>query len=180
MAFTAEDYEVLEPNVYPATFDHTEESEEPSQFGYWIDWYFDAQTADGVVSVMGRSSKPDKFTRSTKARQWHEAILGRELVKGEPADPNSLKGTAVLLTVDVVKTAKGDDRNRIVSIRRAKAQSAKPATETQPSTDEEDAERKAFLAWKASQAKADTVSAEDPQQLPPAPTEGPAENAQAA
>lgn len=146
MAFTAEDFEVLEPNVYPAIFDRTEESDEPGQFGYFIDWFFDVQTDDGVVSLMGRSSKPDRFTRSTKARQWLEAILGRELAKGESADPNTLKGTPVQLTVDVVKTSKGDDRNRIVSIRRTKP--AQPAM----------------------------MAASDPQALPPMPTDAPVDD----
>jgi hypothetical protein len=41
--------------------------------------------------------EPEYFTRATKARQWHEAILGRELAKGETADPVSLRGTLVML-----------------------------------------------------------------------------------
>lgn len=130
-AFVAEDFETLEPGVYPAIFDRAEESDTEGRFGFWIDWFFNVQAEDGVVSLMGRSSKPDRFTRSTKARQWYEAILGRELAKGETADLAKLKGIPVTLTVDVVKTEKGDERNRIVSIRRQKA-APKPVSKPEP------------------------------------------------
>ena len=153
--FTAEEYPVLEPGVYEGLFDRLEEPGEAGQYGPYFNWFFTVNTADGPVEVMGRSSKPDYFTRSTKARQWTEAILGRELAKGETAAPASLQGTAVTLTLDIVKTERGDERNRILSIRR------KQATESASSTVDPD-----FQAWKAEQAakKAaiDAANAEEP------------------
>ncbi len=158
--FTAQDYRVFEPGTYEATFDHTEESEEPGQYGYWIDWHFSVTTDDGVEDVMGRSSLPDRWTRSTKARQWFEAIAGRDLTKGEPADTAKLKGSPVTLTLDVVKTQKGDERNAIVSIRRRSgAVVATSGTTADPE----------YEKWRAEQA----ANAEQPS----LPTEPPAEAA---
>lgn len=163
--FIAEDYPILEPGSYPATFERTEESEEPGQYGYWIDWYFTAVTADGPAEVMGRSSLPDRWTRSTKAREWYEAIAGQELAKGEPADTMRLKGTPVTLTLDIVKTKKGDERNRIVSIRR---RAAAPAVTSAP---EPDPDYQAWLAEQAAKKAAiDAANAEEPP-LPEAPAD---------
>jgi len=165
--FTAEDYPVLEPGNYEATFDRTEESEEPGQYGYWIDWHFAATTPDGVVDVMGRSSLPDRWTRATKARTWYEAIAGRELGKGEAADTDKLKGSPVTLTLSVKETEKGDERNSIVGIRR-RGTSA-PAAVAAPAADPE------YEAWKAAQAAEQAAVVAANAEQPPPPTESPAE-----
>jgi hypothetical protein len=163
--FTAEDYPVLEPGNYEALFDRAEESDEPGKFGYWIDWHFSVTTPDGVEDVMGRSSLPDRWTRSTKARQWFEAIAGRDLAKGEDADTAKLKGSPVTLTLDVVKTQKGDERNSIVSIRR---RASVPVVTSSATADPD------FLAYKAEQAaKAAAITAANAEE-PPAPSETPA------
>ena len=164
--FIAEDFPILEPGVYEATFDRIEQPDEPGQFGPYLNWFFTADTPEGPVDVMGRSSRPDRYTRFTKARQWHEAILGRELAKGESADPATLSGTEVSLTVDIVKTEKGDERNRIVSLRR-KQNAESPSSAVDPD----------FEAYKAEQAakKAaiDAANAEEP----PTPAEPSSEEA---
>jgi hypothetical protein len=168
--FTAEDYPVLEPGNYEATFARTEESEEPGQYGYWIDWYFDVTTADGIEDVMGRSSLPDRWTRSTKARQWFEAIAGRDLAKGEDADTAKLMGSPVTLTLDVVKTQKGDERNSIVSIRRRAATPVATSATADPE----------YARWQAEEAaKKATVAAANAEQ-PPAPSEPPVAQVEAA
>jgi hypothetical protein len=165
--FTAEEYPVLEPGVYPALFDRLEEPDEVGQYGPYFNWFFTVTTSDGQAEVMGRSSKPDYFTRSTKARQWYEAILGRELSKGEAADQASLRGTHVKLTVDIVKTERGDERNRIVNIRREESgeDSSSTAGDPPPNVDPD------FEAWKADQAgKKAVVDATNPEG-PPTPSE---------
>ena len=165
--FTAEDYPVYEPGVYDGTFDGIDEPDEDGQYGPYMDWRFAGTTADGPAEFMGRSSKPQYFTRATKARQWLEAILGRPLAKGETIDPASLRGTRVKLTIDIVKTERGDERNRIVNIRRAEADESpsSPAGEPAPDVDPD------FEAWKADQAAkkaaVDAANAEEP----PTPSE---------
>ena len=122
-SFTAADYPVLEPGIYSATFLRTEELAEEGTFGPYIDWYFAVETEDGTVDVSGRSSKPARLTRATKARQWVEEILGRALAKGENIDTRSLEGTRVRLTVGLNDTGQF---NRVIDIHRdAEAHPAK-------------------------------------------------------
>jgi len=165
---TAEEYPVLDPGLYAkAIFDRIEEPDEVGQYGPYINWFFIVTTEDGPVEVMGRSSKPEFFTRATKARQWFEAILGRELTKGETADFEAIRGTAVTLTVDIVKTERGDERNRIVNIRRAEPDEGPSSTAAKPSPDVDPD----FEAWKAEQAAkkaaVDVTNVEEP----PTPSE---------
>jgi hypothetical protein len=165
--FTAEDFTPLQAGVYQARFDRLEEPEEPGKYGLFLNWFFVVTTEEGTVEVMGRSSKPEYFTRATKARQWYEAILGRELAKGETADPASLRSTLVMLTLDIVETERGDERNRIVNISRAETDEGSSSPDGSPSPDVDPD----FEAWKADQAAAkaavDAANAEDP----PTPSE---------
>ena len=124
----AEDYPVLEPGIYQAIFDRVEPSKEPGQFGDYLNWYFTALTEDGPTEVMGRSSLPPKFTRSTKGREWYEALAGRPLAAGETMSFGKLKGTACTLTIDVKKSERGDS-NRITNIRRTARPAPAPAPE---------------------------------------------------
>ena len=73
----AEDNEVLEPGEYPAIFRGVEAPDEPGLYGLYIEASFDALTEDGPVRVTGRASRPERYTRSTKARLWYEAVDGR-------------------------------------------------------------------------------------------------------
>ena len=115
--FTAEDFTPLQSGGYQARFDRLEEPEEPGKYGLFLNWFFVVTTGEGTVEVMGRSSKPEYFTRATKARQWYEAILGRELAKGETADPGSLRGTLVMLTWSLTFIANGAWRSAVVAHR---------------------------------------------------------------
>ena len=159
----AEEFPLLQPGVYGATFDRIEEPPEPGQFGPYFNWFFVASAPDGPVEVMGRSRNPDRFTSSTKARQWYEAILGRVLAKGEAADFQSLRGTRVELTVDVVTTERGDERNRIINIRRTP--DAPPASTVGPDAD---LDYQAFLAQRA--ATEESLSGPGPSPVGPSPS----------
>jgi hypothetical protein len=114
-SFTASDRLVLEPGVYAATFIRTEESVEEGPYGHFIDWYFSVETDDGDVQISGRSSRPERLTRSTKARVWLEELLGRPLAKSESVDTRSLEGTRVRLTVGVNDSG---EFNRVTAVRR--------------------------------------------------------------
>jgi hypothetical protein len=154
---------LLEPGVYPAIFDRLEEPNEEGQYGPFLNWHFTVTTEDDTVEVLGRSSKPEYFTRATKARQWFEAILGRDLKKGESADPNTLRGTRVKLTLDIVKTERGDERNRIVGIRRSQEAEGKVMPVQSSSTVDP-----AYEAYKAEQAaKKAAVEAANAEEPPP-------------
>ena len=163
--FTAGDYQVLDPGVYTATFDRTEDLLEPGPYGFYTDWFFIVTTEDGPVEVSGRSSKPERLTRSTKARQWLEALLGRPLAKDETVDTTTLEGTRVMLTLDVKVTEVGDF-NRVVGIRRVDA--AQPSIQQQAARSNVDPEYAAWLAEREAQAAAvEAANAEEP----PPPTE---------
>ena len=115
----AEDAPVLPVGKYRARFDRVEPSVEPGVYGDYLDWYWIALTDDGPMEIMGRSSLPEKFTRSTKGRLWYEAMLGRTLAKGDDMDWDTLKGTPCVLTVEVKKNEKGIESDRTTDIKRA-------------------------------------------------------------
>jgi hypothetical protein len=113
--FKADDYQILDPGVYNATFVGTEDSVEEGPYGHYIDWFFAVDTDEGQIQVSGRSSRPERFTRSTKARQWLEELLGRPLTKDENVDTRSLEGTHVRLSVGTNDTGQF---NRVLAIQR--------------------------------------------------------------
>ena len=118
--FTAADYQLLEPGVYEAVFDRTVDPLEPGPFGHFTIWYFVATTEEGPVEVSGISSRRSRLTRSTKARQWLEDILGRPLINEETIDTSSLRGTRVMLELHI-KTTEFGEFNHIVGIRHVAA-----------------------------------------------------------
>ena len=116
----AEDNEVLEPGEYPAIFRGVEAPDEPGLYGLYIEASFDALTEDGPVRVTGRASRPERYTRSTKARLWYEAVDGRPLEKGDVMSFSKLVGKPCRLVLEVKDTERGSF-NRIVNVLPAKS-----------------------------------------------------------
>ncbi len=164
MGFIAEitDYEVLDPDVYPATFVSVTPSAEDGQFGPFLEWEFTVTGAALTdVKVTGRSST--SFGPSTKAREWATALLGRPLTKGERVDFDKLAGTPCQLLIEVVEKEKGTF-NRITRI--LPAPKAAPKAVVPPSRAEFEAKFRAQqeAAWEMQLANADQ---------PPTPTRAP-------
>jgi hypothetical protein len=166
-AFKAADYQVLDPGTYAAVFDRADDSPEPGPFGNYTDWFFTVTTAEGPVEVSGRSSKPERLTRSTKARQWLEDLLGRPLAKDESIDTASLKGTQVMLTIDV-KTTDVGEFNRIIGIHRVDA--SQPEVHQQPTEPVVDPE---YAKWRAEREAEKAAMAATNAEEPPLPSEPP-------
>jgi hypothetical protein len=111
--FAAADYPVLAPGVYNAEFVRVEESVVAGPYGHYIDWFFSVETDDGPIEISGRSSRPERLTRTTKARVWLEQILGRSLAKDERVDTSKLAGAPVQLTIGLNDSGQF---NRVVAI----------------------------------------------------------------
>ncbi len=113
--YYAEDYDVLADGTYPAKLTRIEESDQPGPYGDFLTWTFQAEVDGSTADVTGRTST--SFRPSTKARNWYEALLGTQLVKGDAVDFDLVIGTPCLLRVSTVEKDKGTF-NRIESIRR--------------------------------------------------------------
>jgi hypothetical protein len=141
----ADDNEILEPGEYAAIFREVEAPDEPGQYGLYLELSFDVLTPDGPVRVTGRASRPVRYTRSTKVRQWYEAIDGRLLEKGDVMSFSKLIGKPCRLVLEVKDTERGSF-NRIVNVLPAKAprRPAAPVADADddlpPYPDEEDGE----------------------------------------
>lgn len=133
---TAEDSEVLEPGLYSATFSGVEAPDEPGQWGPYLIWHFAVLTDDGPVDVTARSSRPEKYTRSTKARTWYEAILGRPVEKGDTMAFSKLAGRPCQLKLEVKSTEKGDF-NRVEDVIRVRAPKRSAAPTPPPPADDD-------------------------------------------
>ena len=131
----ADDNEVLEAGEYAAVFRGIEAPEEKSDYGYYLIWNLEVMTEDGPVAITGRSSRPDKFTKGCKARQWYEAIGARELEKGEVMAFGKLVGRPCRVALEVKSTEKGDF-NRILNVLPAKTP-RRPAAPPPPPVEEE-------------------------------------------
>ena len=112
---TAEDSDVLEPGLYSATFTGIEVPDEPGQWGEYLIWHFSVITDDGPTDITARSSRPAKYTKSTKARTGYEEILGRPVEKGDVMAFSKLAGRPCQLKLEVKSTDKGDF-NRVADV----------------------------------------------------------------
>lgn len=133
---TAEDSDVLEPGLYSATFTGIEVPDEPGQWGEYLIWHFSVITDDGPTDITARSSRPAKYTKSTKARTWYEEILGRPVEKGDVMAFSKLAGRPCQLKLEVKSTDKGDF-NRVADVIRARV-SKRPAAPTPPPPTDDD------------------------------------------
>lgn len=172
MVFTAEatDYDVLDVGTYQAEYVKVTPSEVDGPFGPFLDWEFSAlnPATMATAKVTGRSST--SFGPDTKAREWAEGVLGRQLAKGERLDFDTLVGRPCQLVLEIVEKTKGSF-NRIATVLPA---SAPPAAA--PVDALETLEALDFLAWKAAQAASAAPAKRReiaPDELPPAPTASP-------
>jgi len=132
----AEDSDVLPPGIYRATFVGIECPEEPGLYGPYLGWPFDVLTDDGPVRVTARTSRPERYTKSTKARCHYEAIHGRPVEKGDTMVFSKLVGRPCLLRLEVKSTDKGDF-NRVVEVMPARTPKHVAAPTAPPPADDD-------------------------------------------
>ncbi|MFN2484262.1 MAG: hypothetical protein ABR509_04910 [Candidatus Limnocylindria bacterium] len=107
----------LEGGVYSAVVAALEPTTSSFDGSDAVKWFFDVVTGDGPVTVTDISST--KFGRQAKARQWAEAIVGREFRAGDRLQPDDLIGRQCELVLTV------NDRgfNKVADVRPAARQS---------------------------------------------------------
>ena len=134
--YFAEDFEVLAEGSYPAVLIAVDESDKPGPYGDFLTWRFMVDGGDkGKVEVHQRSGT--RFTKNTNARAWYEALVGRNLAKGEPIDLDGVIGTDCTVRLSIADKATGT-WNNVEAVRRRPAEvAAKPeaAGESAPSSD---------------------------------------------
>jgi len=117
-----QEFTVLEPDVYDATFTRYEQVD--TQFGPGLKLYFNVMNpADGQpVEVSGLCSIPQNgLTPKSKLRGWLQGMLGRNLAgSNEEIDLDRLISTGCRLNLDVIEKSRDDGTkavfNRITGI----------------------------------------------------------------
>jgi len=130
--YTATDYEPLDPGLYVGRL--VEIREANSEHGTYYRWAFEIRD-EGYGGRQIHANVSDKFGPSSKARQWVESMIGRQLGNGERFDTDDLIGQDFHVTVvNVEKDGRTYDNVASVNaIRKAKA-----AKKEDPDADEED------------------------------------------
>ena len=130
--YTATDYEPLDPGLYVGRL--VEIREANSEHGTYYRWAFEIRD-EGYGGRQIHANVSDKFGLSSKARQWVESMIGRQLGNGERFDTDDLIGQDFHVTVvNVEKDGRTYDNVASVNaIRKAKA-----AKKEDPDADEED------------------------------------------
>ncbi len=123
--YFAEENQTADPGTYAATCTAIAESTEDGPYGPFLEWAFAVDAGgSGTIEVTGRSGV--LFKRGTKARDWYESLLGRELVGREAIDLDAVLGRPANLTLSVKTTPKGEF-NRIEDVRPPKQRPAAAA-----------------------------------------------------
>src|SRR5215203_5323982 len=118
--YTATDYEPLDPGLYVGRL--VEIREANSEHGTYYRWAFEIRD-EGYGGRQIHANVSDKFGPSSKARQWVESMIGRQLGNGERFDTDDLIGQDFHVTVvNVEKDGRTYDNVASVNaIRKAKA-----------------------------------------------------------
>lgn len=84
----ATDAEAVEPGIYNVTLKSINDG--VGQYGDFYDWTFSVAGPNGSVEVSRRTST--LFTPNANARKFAQALLGRDVMKGEAVDLDDLVG----------------------------------------------------------------------------------------
>jgi len=126
MKAQVEKYDTLPEGTYPATFAAIEPMSNES--GTFWKWGFDT-TYEGEAHRITATSSP-RLTRKTKAGEWVQTLIGRQLDPGEDFDFDTIVGNPCQLVL-IIHDADSGEYNRVDRVL-----AAKPELVTQLSADD--------------------------------------------
>jgi hypothetical protein len=128
----ATDNEAVEPGIYVGTLKSVTEG--TGKFGDYYDWEFTVPGPDGQTAYVDRRTSA-KFGPQTIARSYVNALLGRQVMKGEAIDLDALIGKTARLKV--VTNENGFSTIEAIAPAQGGAAPAAPAAASSAPTDDQ-------------------------------------------